>query len=157
MRKILLDLKKGPKHWYNEVIQARIGPREIALGFGIGVFTGMLAVPIINILLLLLAIAILRINKLAAFLGYVLLLWPTSPFIYYTSLRIGMWIFGNGKIGSVSDVTFQLIKQYGVSFILGNLIFSGFVAVLAFLATYGITKTIEIIKKRSLPPNDKVS
>jgi len=148
MRKILLDLKKGPKHWYHEVIQAKIGPKEIALGLSVGIFTGMLALPMINILLLLLAIAILRINKLAAILGYVLFLWPTSPFIYYTSLRIGLWIFGNGKIESVSDVSIELIKQYGIAFITGNLIFSGSIATLAFLATYSITKTIEMIKKK---------
>lgn len=154
MEKIILDLKKGPKHWYNEVVKAKITPRAIALGFGVGLFIGMLALPIINFILLVLALATLRVNKLAVMFGYVLVLWPTSPFIYYTSLRIGLAIFGGGSFEGINSVTFDLIRQYGIKFIAGNLIFAAAASISSFFLIYLGAELIEKIKKKNLPPND---
>lgn len=154
MEKVLVDLKKGPKHWYNEVVKAKITPRDIALGFSVGLFIGMLALPILNFILLVLALAILRVNKLAVMFGYVLVLWPTSPFIYYTSLRIGVFIFGGGNFDGINSVTFDLIRQYGIKFALGNLIFAAAASITSFLLIYLGAKLAEKIKKKNLPPSD---
>jgi uncharacterized protein (DUF2062 family) len=148
MKKIFLDIKKGPKHWYKEVVTAKITPLEIALGFGVGIFCSMLALPIINLLLALAAIALLRVNKLAVMLGYILILWPLSPIVYYSSLKLGLWIFGKNLVVSISDVSFDLIKRYIAMFAIGNLLLAAATAIAFSIAVYGITKSLEILKKR---------
>ncbi len=155
MQKIFLELKKGPKYRYDEVIKARIGPTEVALGFSAGIFTGLLAIPILNLIVLLLAIAVLKINKLAAFLGYVLLLWPTSPFVYYASLKIGLFMFEGGEIGPISNIGFGIIKQYGIAFVVGNLVLATMMAIPAFIAAYSCVKIIEVIKKKKAAASGK--
>lgn len=157
MRKILLEIKKGPKYWYEEMIKAKVGPFEIALGFSIGVFCSMLALPIVNFFLALLATALFRVNKLAVMIGYFLVFWPLSPFIYYASLRLGSILFGHALTISVKDISFGLIKNYVAMFAAGNLLLSALTAAAAFFAAYSITKLIGIIKNRRktvLPPGD---
>jgi len=157
MRKILLDIRKGPKHWYNEMVKAKMGPFEIAFGFSVGVFCTMIALPVANLLLALLAIALLRVNKLAVMMGYLIVLWPLSPFIYYASLRLGFFLFGKGLTISISEISFEVIKRYVAIFAIGNIILATSAAAAAFFAAYSMAKLVEIIKKRKQkisPPND---
>lgn len=161
MRKIFLDLKKGPRHWYNEVVQARIGVREIALGYSVGIFVSMIALPILNILLLLIAISILKVNKLATMLGYITLLWPTTPFIYYLSLRLGLFIFGiNAKIPNAGEISLDLIKKYALAFAFGNILLAASVATAFFLLIYSVGELLSFIKKKRQtlsPPENKAN
>ena len=147
MHKLLLDFKKGPRHWYNELVQAKMAPNEIALGFSVGIFCTLLALPIINLFLALAAMAFLRINKIAVMLGYIIIIFPLSPLTYYTSLRIGFLIFGY-KAAIPENITFSMVKDYGLAFAVGNLTLSVGGAALSFLLVYSIAKSIEIIKKR---------
>ncbi|MFH1210502.1 MAG: DUF2062 domain-containing protein [archaeon] len=157
MKKILLDFKHGPRHWYRELVQVKMAPREIALGFSVGVFFTTLALPILNLLLVILAMFLLRVNKIAVMLGYVTVLWPLSPFVYYGSMRLGFFLFGyTVEVPEIKEVTYSLIKQYGVAFIAGNLILSAAIAILSFMVVYSIAKLVEILKKRreNSPPAD---
>lgn len=149
MHKLLLDFKKGPRHWYNELVQAKMAPNEIALGFSIGIFCTLLALPVINLFLALAAMAFLRVNKIAVMLGYIIIIFPLSPLTYYTSLRIGFLIFGyNTSIPEVKNISLSLIWDYGLAFGVGNLMLATGGAALSFLIVYSIAKSIEIIKKR---------
>lgn len=160
MHKIFLELKKGPRYWYEEVKKARISAFEVALGYSIGIFITTIALPIANIILILLAIAFLRINKVAAMLGYITLLWPTTPFVYYASLRIGLFIFGINLPVSASEITWEIIKKYFIAFAIGNLLLAGAIATASFLLIYGIWRGIELARwgrKMFLPPNNKAN
>ncbi len=149
MHKILLDLKKGPGHWYNEVVKARMSPLEIALGFSIGIFCTMLALPVVNLLFALLAIALLRVNKLAVMLGYAVILWPLSPFVYYLSLRFGFFLVGKNITIDMGQISFDTIKNYIGIFAIGNITLAVLTAMAFFIIIYSVAKLIEIIKKKN--------
>lgn len=158
MNKIFLELKKGPRYWYEEVKKAKVTPLEVAFGFSVGIFFSAIALPIINILLILAAIALLRINKLAVILGYLTLLWPTTPFIYYISLKLGLFLSGQNVVLSVSEMSFQLIKKYIIIFAIGNFLFAAAIAGASFFIIYGVWKGIQLARwgrKKFLPPNNK--
>jgi hypothetical protein len=59
-------------------------------------------------------------------------------------------------VPEIKEVTYSLIRQYGVAFITGNVIMSAAVASFSFIVVYSIAKLVEILKKRreSLPPAD---
>ncbi|MEM4244640.1 MAG: DUF2062 domain-containing protein [Candidatus Nanoarchaeia archaeon] len=160
MKKLLLDLKHGPKHWYEQVKQVKLTPFEIAMGYSIGIFLSVIALPIINIVLLFLALLILRINKIAAILGYITLLWPLSPALYYASLRIGLFIFQQEINLSIRDVTFEIIKKYLIYFAVGNVLLSVAIAAASFAIIYGVARAIQIARWGRglfLPPTNKAN
>lgn len=159
MRKILLDLKKGPRHWIREVMQAKMTPWEVAFGFSVGLFLGMLALPILNLLLFIVAMAVMRINKLAAMLGYVMTIAPLSPFVYLASLKVGFIVLRKGSVvPDIENISLNLIKEYGITFALGNVLLSAISSAAAFIVIYGVASLIKVIKKKNeiSPPNDKV-
>ncbi len=149
MEKILLDLKRGPRHWYNELIKAKMSPLEIALGFSVGIFCTMLALPVANLLFALLAIALLRVNKLAVMLGYVVVLWPLSPLVYYLSLKFGFFLFGKKMTISIGQISFSTIKNYIGIFAIGNLLLAALTAVALFIVVYSVAKLVEMVKKKN--------
>ncbi|MFH1210394.1 MAG: hypothetical protein V1645_00610, partial [archaeon] len=52
------------------------------------------------------------------------------------------------EVPEIKEVTYSLIKQYGLAFITGNVIMSAAVAAFSFIVVYSIAKLVEIIKKR---------
>ena len=73
-----------------EIAKLKKEPHEIALGFAIGVFIGLLPTPGFNILLGLLAIFVYKqLNKLAVFGGMALFNPLTTPFTLYAANVVG--------------------------------------------------------------------
>ena len=92
-KKIIKKYQKGKNdvlNYLEEVIRLKKTPEEIALGFAVGVFIGILPTPGFNVLLGLLTIFIWKkLNKFMLFAGMVLFNPFVSAPIIYFSHRVG--------------------------------------------------------------------
>lgn len=92
-------LKNKLKHHFHEVIKIKTTPHEIALGFSVGTFIGILPTPGFGILLAVLIFLIYeKISKLS--LIGALAFWNPIVMmpIYFLSYKIGDWFFGSQPI-----------------------------------------------------------
>ncbi len=77
---------------YNQLVKADDSPHRLALGFGVGVFLGIL--PLTGPIASLVVAAVFRINKAAALLGSVVTNTWLSFVTFMISLKIGSSILG---------------------------------------------------------------
>ncbi|MDP3917483.1 MAG: DUF2062 domain-containing protein [Nanoarchaeota archaeon] len=135
------------KKYFKEVLEIKKTPHEIALGFAVGTFIGILPTPGINIILALIIIFIFKhLNKIAIF-GGIAIFNPvtTTPLIYYAH-RIGGLIVTPLR---PTDKLYPLIREFldlSIRIIVGTLILAPIIAAIS----YFIVKKIVIkVQKRA--------
>lgn len=88
------NLRAQYKKLYRRFIRLRGNPREIALGFALGIFIGMSPTMGIQIITAVLIAALLKWNKIAASIGVLVTNAFTAPLIYAGTYLIGARVLG---------------------------------------------------------------
>jgi uncharacterized protein len=102
-------IKRKVKQYFYEVARLKKTPHEIALGFAIGVFVGILPTPGFNLLIGMLIILLYKnVNKLSLFGGMALFNPLTTPPIVYLSNKLGKLIV---KPLNPSDPLYTLVRE----------------------------------------------
>jgi uncharacterized protein len=136
---ILKYIKLKFKHHFKEVIRSKTSSHSIALGFSIGTFIGILPTPGFNILLGMLVILILKKISKFSLIGAMVLWNPlTLAPIYFLSLKIGNFLFGDMPIVKYDLLILDQIYHFSRRFLVGNIL----IAVAASLLSYFIVKKI---------------
>src|SRR4030042_3454193 len=92
MKTSVLDkIKRFLKYLYHEIVQINDSPQRIALGFGLGVFTGVF--PSTGPLAALFLAAIFRVNRASALLASLLTNTWISFVILIPAVKVGSLIF----------------------------------------------------------------
>lgn len=91
--RMLLPLKQ----MYERFIRIRGNPREIALGFALGIFVGMSPTMGVQIIIAVFIAALLKWNKISATIAVFITNPFTAPFIYGTTYLVGAKILGVKK------------------------------------------------------------
>lgn len=128
--KMLEKVKRFLKLIYIKLVKIDDTPHKIAVGFGLGVFAGVMpfAGPVIAVLLA----ALFRVNKASAFLGGLLTNTWISIITFFFSIKIGSFIFGvDGEV--IRSRWMALLKDFHFSSLLK---LSAFDVVLPVLAGY---------------------
>jgi uncharacterized protein (DUF2062 family) len=108
-KNIFLD---GAKKFYRRFLKIRGNPRDIALGFALGLFIGM--TPSIGVQMIIAAAvaALLKWNKIAAAMGVWITNPVTAPFIYSVTYLVGSRMYGTEKVFNPPDeMTFSIVKK----------------------------------------------
>ena len=89
--------KEGLKEKILKLLKFNNTPQEIALGVGIGAFIAIMPVyGLHTVLVIIAALLIPRVNKIALLIGTNVSLPPTVPFITWIGYSIGRFILGKG-------------------------------------------------------------
>jgi len=109
-------LRKFLKETYERLIKIRGEPREIALGFALGIFIGMSPTMGIQIVVAVFFAAILKWNKISAAIGVLITNPITAPFVYSITYLVGAKILGLKKTDILPDdlggaSIFQLLSK----------------------------------------------
>ncbi|MFC1733264.1 DUF2062 domain-containing protein [candidate division KSB1 bacterium] len=141
-----MNLKKGLKHHWHEIIKTKTSPHSIAIGFAIGTFISTLPTPGFNILLGVLVVLIYeKVSKIALF-GSMAIWNPfTTPAVYYLSYKIGGLIFGASPVIEYKLSFIGFIFHNSRRFIVGNLILA---ATLSVVCYFVVKKTVNYYQKK---------
>ncbi len=143
---------------FNRFIKIHGNPREVALGFALGVFVGMSPTYGFQIALGVFFAAILKWNKIAAAIGVWITNPVTAPFIYG-----GTYYLGASILGIETSFSFESVfsKSFFVEFIkntpliLGALILGGFLvgiplALMTYFFSFTLLKRYQESVKRAI-------
>ena len=138
---------------YAKLIKIDDTPHKIAIGFGLGVFAGIMpfAGPVIAVFLA----ALFRVNRVSAFLGGLLTNTWITVVAFFFSIKIGSFIFGvDGD--AIRSRWMALLKDFHISSLLklsaleivlpvltGFLIIALLSAGAAYVAVFAVTKFIK--------------
>lgn len=127
-----------------EVARLKKTPHEIALGFAIGVFIGILPTPGFNILFGMLVIFIFKnVNKLALFGGMAVFNPLTSSYFIYLSFLIGSKIV---KPLAPRDALYPFITQFlhtSLMVLVGSLIIGFVLSIISYYVVKAIVKKMK--------------
>ena len=138
------------KKWVQEAIEERTDPHDIALGFALGLFIGILPTPGIGIVLCLLMVLFFKVNKLSILAGFALINPVTLPFILAAILFIGTTLTG-AKVRTNVDVFSRTEMANMIKpLIVGDLVLAFSAAILGYLIIHYIFK--RIYKKHQKKP-----
>jgi len=132
------------KKYFKEVLEIKKTPHEIALGFAVGVFIGILPTPGINILLGILTIFIFKhLNKIALF-GGIAIFNPltTVPIIYYAH-RLGGLIVTPLRPTSTLYPFVREFLNLSIRIIVGTLILGPIIATICYFIVKKIVTKIQ--------------
>lgn len=136
------------RYLYNKFILLNDSPQRIAIGFGLGVFLGMLpgTGPIASLAMA----ALLRVNKAAALAGSLLTNTWLSLVSLFFSVKIGAWIFGL-KPQELFNQWQDFIRhpQWNPGLILP--VFAGYLAISLALGIAAFCLIFSLLKLRDLP------
>ena len=92
-----MNMKDRLKEKISKLLKLNNTPQEIALGVAIGVFIGIMPVyGLHTTLVIIVALFIPRVNKIALLIGTNVSLPPTVPFITWIGYSIGRFLIGKG-------------------------------------------------------------
>ena len=128
--------------WIKDVIEAKTKPHEIALGFALGLFIGILPTPAIGVFLCLLMIFLFKVNKISIFAGFALINPATLPLVLAGVLWIGTGITGAKVRTNVNVFSRTEIQHMIKPLIIGDLILAFSTAIIAYIVVYFIFKKI---------------
>ncbi len=129
---------------YERFVRIRGRPREIALGFALGIFIGMSPTMGIQMPIAIFIAALLKWSKIAAVFGVWITNPFTSPFIYGLTYVVGARVLGLEAIIALADeVTWSTVKELlkNAPVIMGALTVGGIIvglplAVLSYFLSY---------------------
>ena len=141
-------IKKLEKH-FQEILEIKTTPHEIALGFSIGTFFANFPTLGLEFLIIFLLIIIFKkISKVALLFAYVV--W--NPLITYPlaaiSFLIGDIILGNSPIVIIKINIFQEIISFTIRYLLGSLILGTALALVSYYVAYFLVKKYQ---KKEIP------
>jgi len=158
----LLSSLKG---LYSRFIRIRGNPREIALGFALGIFIGMTPTMGIQIILAIFFAALLKWNKISATIAVFTTNPFTAPFIYGTTYLVGARVLGLQKIFKFPEqmsfeAAVEMLKSTPRIFgalTVGGVLIGLPLAIIAYFGSYllivktrkNLQKVVEIRKSRS--------
>jgi uncharacterized protein (DUF2062 family) len=97
---------------YQRFLKIRGKPREIALGFALGVFIGLTPTMGVQTPLAILIAAVLKWSKLGGAAGVWITNPLTAPVIYSATYLVGTRILGNGPLPEMpADAGFDVLKE----------------------------------------------
>jgi uncharacterized protein len=140
---------------YRRFLKLRGEPREIALGFALGIMIGMSPFFGVHIVLAVFLAAIFKWSKLTAAIGVQITNVFTAPFIYPIIYWVGSRVLGISEVPSLDGVNLssaiELIKR--TPLIMVDLLVGGIILGLPLsIASYWIVlKTIENYRSRIKP------
>jgi len=138
--KIKIRLSK----YFREVSRLKKTPHEIALGFSIGVFIGILPTPGFNILIGMLIILIYKnVNKLTLFGGMALFNPITIPPIVYFSNKLGRMFV---KPLDPSDPLYTILREFlhtSLRILVGALIIASVVSIISYFVMKKFVKNFQ--------------
>jgi uncharacterized protein (DUF2062 family) len=100
-------VKSTASRFYNRFTRLNAAPREIALGFSLGIMIGMTPFFGLHIIACVSLAAILGWSKIAAFVGCQITNVFTAPVIYFFNYWVGLNLVGLSK-----DVNWTLVSDY---------------------------------------------
>lgn len=107
-RRLILPLRRA----YDRFMRLRGTPREIAMGFALGLWVGMTPLMGLHILLAVALAALLKFNKIAAAIAVWITNAITAPFIYSLTYLIGTRITGmRGSFEPMNTGGFALVTD----------------------------------------------
>ena len=129
---------------YERFVKIRGKPREIALGFALGIFIGMTPTMGIQMPIAVLFAAMLKWSKISAAFGVWITNPITSPFIYGITYLVGAKLLGLKSILTVpDDLNWSIVKEILINapVILGALTVGGIIvglplAILSYYLSY---------------------
>jgi len=139
---MLKRTKNKLKKWFNEILEAKTSPHDIALGFALGLFIGILPTPGIGIVLCLLMVIFFKVNKLSILAGFALINPATLPFVLAAILFIGTSLTG-AKVRTNVDV-FSRTEMANMIWplVVGDLVLAFSAAIVSYILIYFIFKRI---------------
>jgi uncharacterized protein (DUF2062 family) len=106
------NLYRSMRRAYQRFLKIRGKPREIALGFALGVLIGLTPTMGIQTPLAVLIAALLKWSKLGGAAGVWITNPLTAPFIYSATYLVGTRILGNGSLLEMpADAGFDVLKE----------------------------------------------
>jgi uncharacterized protein (DUF2062 family) len=151
------NLKNVLRRGYERFVKIRGRPREIALGFALGIFIGMTPTMGIQMPIAIFFAAVLKWSKISAAFGVWITNPLTSPFIYGLTYVVGAKALGlKTAITLPDDFTWSVVKEMlkNAPVIFGTLTIGGFLigfplAILSyFLSFAAVNKYQQRIKTR---------
>jgi uncharacterized protein (TIGR03546 family) len=106
------SLRNRIRRIYERFVKIRGRPREIALGFALGIFIGMTPTMGIQMLIAVFFAAILKWSKISAAFGVLITNPFTSPFIYGLTYIVGAKLLGMKAAMTLPDeLTWSIVKE----------------------------------------------
>ena len=106
------NLQNRIRRIYERFVKIRGRPREIALGFALGIFIGMTPTMGIQMLIAVFFAAILKWSKISAAFGVLITNPFTSPFIYGLTYIVGAKLLGMKAAMTLPDeLTWSIVKE----------------------------------------------
>jgi uncharacterized protein (TIGR03546 family) len=139
------------KERLRELLRLHNTPHEIAFGVAIGVFIGVMPVyGLHTLIILLLALIIPDINKIAMFIGSNISIPPAIPFISWASYSIGRFILGDKcpplKWSMLKDLKHENVYEIFCSLFVGSIVLGIICAVVSYFAVLWFVERLQ--KKR---------
>ncbi|MEK6852523.1 MAG: DUF2062 domain-containing protein [Nanoarchaeota archaeon] len=141
------------KKAWQDIFSLEASPHQIALGFTIGIFMGILPLAGIEYLIAIALMFILRVSKLALFTGLLIVNPITTPLVYYASFQLGKLIVGYEPIEEVQFFSREFFLNASKPLLVGNLI----IAVSAALISYIVLRLIFTYRIKKLKEKEKKS
>lgn len=129
------------KRHFQEVLEIKKSPREIALGFAIGAFFANFPTFGLEFLVIILILMIFKsVSKVSLLSAYII--W--NPFITYPlsviSYLLGDFILKDIPIMRIRLIVFQNIFEFTIRYILGSFIMASLLAVISYFAVLYLSK-----------------
>ena len=142
----------GIKKRLSGLFKSHNTPHEIAFGVAVGVFIGLMPVYGLHIfIILVLALIIPDINKIAMFIGANISIPPMIPLISWASYGIGRFILGNKcpplKWAMLKHLRYEDIPDIFCSLFVGGIILGIICAAISYFAVSWFVEKLH--KKRS--------
>jgi uncharacterized protein (DUF2062 family) len=118
-------------------------PLRLALAVGLGLFFGIAPIWGYQMIAAATVAHWLGLNKAITLLASNISIPPVMPFILYTGLALGHWLFtGHGLDISAREMTRAVALQYVGHWLVGSVVFGVLVALMGMLATYGMARLV---------------
>ena len=153
------------KGLYSRFIRIRGNPREIALGFALGIFIGMTPTMGFQIVLAVFFAALLKWNKISATIAVFITNPFTAPFIYGSTYLVGAKVLGLQKVFKFPEqmsfeAAVEMLKSTPGIFgalTVGSVLIGLPLAIMAYFSSYlliintrkNLQKVVDIRKSRS--------
>lgn len=134
-----LRKKNFKKFVKEEILESGDSPARKASSIALGVLFGLLPIWGFQMVGVISAAYVLRLNKLLAFTFSNVSLPPFIPFIIYFSLQIGSFFVGE-PIGSIAgtDLSMEFVKNHFLQYLIGSTVVALTVAAFFGISSYGL-------------------
>jgi uncharacterized protein (DUF2062 family) len=137
-------LKTKIKNHFEEVFKTKTNPENIALGFSIGTFIGLLPLPFINLFIVFLIVLIFKkISKYT--LLFSILFW--NPIVQFPltvlSYKVGDLIFGDSSVIKYQLIIVNHIINLSRRYLVGNMMVAFITSIIIYFLVFYIAKKIK--------------